>query len=128
MQPVFLNNWDSKEAMICDFEGVYDKDDLTPEILAKYDHVEVLLASYGYENYSDDAFVLFRNKNDGKLYENHGGHCSCYGLENQWGEEACDLESLKHRVNKGFLGSDDYVGNVFKDDLLKVIAELEKSA
>ena len=125
MQPVFLHNWDSKEDMIADFEKVYYKNNLTPEQIAKYDHVDVILASYGTDNYMGDAYVLFRNKNDGKLYENHGSHCSCYGLEDQWGEVETTLESIKLRVTEGSLGSDDYSDNVFKDEIRGVIQQLE---
>lgn len=125
MTGVFLHNWDSKEDMIASFENVYRIEELTPEQIAKYAHVDVLLASYGTDNYSGDAFVLFRNTNDGKLYENHGSHCSCYGLEDQWGEELVDLDALKHRVTEGSLGSDDFSDNVFKDEILKVIKELD---
>lgn len=128
MTPIFLHNWDSKKSMIADFEGTYGIDNLTPEQIAKYDHVDVLLASYGTDNYSGGAFVLFRNKNDGKFYENHGSHCSCYGLEDQWGEELCDLDSLKHRVSEGSLGSDEYCDNVFKDEIRKLIHDLETGA
>lgn len=125
MDPIFLHNWDSKEAMIADFENIYGTENLTPEHIAKYAHVDVILASYGTDNYTGDAFVLFRSTKDGQLYENHGSHCSCYGLENQWGEELTTIESLRKRVNKGSLGSDDYSDNVFKDELIKVLDELE---
>lgn len=125
MTPIFLNDWDSKKEMIVDFEGAYGIERLTSEQIAKYDHVDVLLASYSYQNYSGDAFVLFRNKNDGKLYEVHGSHCSCYGLEGQWSEEFCDLDSLKHRVTKGYIGLDDYSGNAFKDEIRQLIHDLE---
>ena len=127
MDGKYLNNWGSKEDMTADFEEVYGATDLTPEHIAKYSHVDVLLASYGTGNYSGDAFVLFRNAIDGQLYEINGGHCSCYGLEGQWDEEPCDLESLKHRVINGNLGSDDYNYNIFKDEILQVIEELEVS-
>jgi len=53
---------------------------ITPADMAKAD--EVLFASYGGAMYEGDAVVLFQR--DGKLYEVHGGHCSCYGLEDQW--------------------------------------------
>lgn len=65
---------------------------------------EVLFASYGYENYSGDAMVVFEH--DGILYEVHGGHCSCYGLneqiysgesESQWEPEETSWESLAMR-------------------------------
>jgi hypothetical protein len=43
---------------------------------------EVLVAIYEYEDYSGSAYMLF--KRDGKIFEVEGGHCSCYGLEDQW--------------------------------------------
>lgn len=122
---MYLNEWDSKEDMIADFEGVYDVDNLTPEQIAKYDHVSVLLASYTHEGYEGSAYVLFINTNDGELYENYGSHCSCFGLEEQWGEELTTLESLKHRVTEGTLGS--YSSNSFKDEIRQVIHELESA-
>ena len=125
MTGIFLHNWNSKEEMIASFESAYSIDNPTQEQRDKYAHVDVLLASYGTDNYIGNAFVLFRNNKDGQLYENHGSHCSCYGLENQWREELTTIESLRKRVNEGSLGSDDYSDNVFKDDLIKVLDELE---
>lgn len=85
--------------------------------------IDVLLASYGHENYSGDAFVLF--KKDGKLYEVNGGHCSCYGLEGQWEPEETTAAALLHRLDAGQLGNDDYAGNKFADELRLVLAGLE---
>lgn len=50
---------------------------------------------YTYEDYSGDAFVLFQR--DGKLWEVNGSHCSCYGLEDQWGPEETSIAALKLR-------------------------------
>jgi hypothetical protein len=125
MKTMYLNNWDCKEDMICDFEGVYDVEKLTPEHIAKYDHVEVILASYNQESYEGSAYVLFRNTKDGELYENYASHCSCFGLEEQWGEELTTLDSLKHRVTEGNLGSNS--SNPFKDEIRQVIHELESA-
>lgn len=121
MDAIFLHIWDSKEDMIADFENICGTQNLTPEHIAKYAHVDVLLASYGYTSYTGDAFVLFRNNKDGQLYEVHGSHCSCYGLEDQWDEESTSIESLRRRINEGSLGSDYYSVNVFKDELIKVL-------
>ena len=65
---------------------------------ADMDGVEVLLATYNYENYEGYAFVFFR-KGD-KYYEVHGSHCSCYGLEGQWEPEEANLEELRRRMTK----------------------------
>lgn len=50
-----------------------------------YDGATILAAAYTYEDYSGSAMVLYEK--DGKLFVNHGGHCSCYGLEGQWSPE-----------------------------------------
>ncbi len=56
---------------------------------------EVIVAAYEYEDYSGDAIVLFRR--DGKFYEVNGGHCSCYGLEDQWSPEETSIEAIRMR-------------------------------
>lgn len=56
---------------------------------------ELLFASYGGASYEGDAFVIYER--DGKLYEVHGGHCSCYGLEGQWEPEETTWAALAAR-------------------------------
>lgn len=65
-----------------DLRGIYDA--LTEE-------AQVIYAGYTYEDYSGSAFVLFVQ--DGVLYENHDGHCSCNGLEN-WRPEKADIRAV----------------------------------
>lgn len=74
---------------------------------------EVLFASYTDENYEGDAFVLFTR--DGKLWEVHGSHCSCYGLsesdyygssQTQWQPEEVTAEAILHRLDKGAWGTE----------------------
>lgn len=60
---------------------------------------EVLLASYTYEGYDGNAFVLM--KRDQKLFEVNCGHCSCYGLEDQFQPEETCIESLQQRLEAG---------------------------
>jgi hypothetical protein len=100
--PVFLNDWSSKEGLETDFS-------------TSLADVNVLFASYSYEDYSGDAFVLFEK--DGKLYEVNGGHCSCYGLEGQWEPEETNVQALKHRLYEGNMGAEPYSGNVYADEL-----------
>lgn len=59
--------------------------------------VEILLAAYSYVDYSGTAYVLFRKS--GQLFEVHGGHCSCYGLEGQWEPEAVTKSDLLLHLN-----------------------------
>lgn len=67
------------------------------------ENANVLFANYLAENYEGSAFVLLQI--DNKLYEVHGSHCSCYGLEGQWDLEETCVEALEHRINKGQLSS-----------------------
>lgn len=137
---MFLNDWkeDGKFKMVADFEGLwiekvkpnYMTEDRWLKLnndleikLKKYEEFDIILASYTYENYSGDAFVLFEH--DGKLYEVNGGHCSCYGLEGQWSPEETTIEALKHRIEKGSLGT-GYGLNEFKNELEQVLNDLEK--
>lgn len=134
-QPIFLHNWTSKIDMIGDFEDIYmneedykaekspypnvtaweEKKQRMDEGIEEYKNRNILFASYGQDNYSGDAFVLFEE--DGKLYEVNGGHCSCYGLEGQWDAEIVVLEELKNRLEKGTFGTDDYSDNEFAEEL-----------
>lgn len=61
--------------------------------------VSILYASYQTGNYEGDAFVLFER--DGKMYEVHGSHCSCYGLEGQWEPEETTEQDILFRLDKG---------------------------
>lgn len=93
----FLNNFDCQR----DVESSYG---LTEGDL---DGCQFIIADYTYENYSGSSFVLFTE--NGKLYENHGSHCSCYGLEGQWSPEETSVEELEGRLDRGGLGEYEYV-------------------
>ena len=111
---MFLHDWKEgkKEQMMNDFQ--ISKEDLKG--------VKILLASYTYEDYNGEAFVLFEQK--GKLFEVNGGHCSCYGLEGQWEPEETSVEALIHRVENGHLGNRD--GYQFADELKRVLKRYKK--
>ena len=105
--PIFLHDWakDGISQMLSDFE-------ITAQDLSG---AEIILASYSRDNYEGAAFVLFSR--DGKLYEVNATHCSCYGLEGKWESEGTTVEALRHRLDRGSLGDDDYTGNVFAAEL-----------
>jgi hypothetical protein len=73
-------------------EEIFDYFDLDKEERKKW---TILYANYNTPPYEGYAFVLTTDGAD--LYEVHGSHCSCYGLENQWGPEKVVLEELKKR-------------------------------
>jgi hypothetical protein len=94
-----------------------DKKDIEKEFDEKLnDSVNIIFAYYNYQNYSGDAFVLFEQNGD--LFEVHGSHCSCTGLERQWSPEETTLESLIHRTTVGTLGKHEY-----SDELKKCLKQ-----
>lgn len=75
--------------MSAQFSGhSYDR----PEKPAIKEPTEVIFAGYTYEDYSGDAFVVYRDGR--KFYTVEGGHCSCYGLEGQWDPIPYTLKQL----------------------------------
>lgn len=84
--------------------GFADRDDVRMEFSNYNDLIKrfptdekILLAVYNQESWEGDAYVLFERY--GKLYEVHGSHCSCYGLEDQWQPEETSWEFM---VSKHF--------------------------
>ena len=64
------------------------------EVLIGYESV----GSWGCDS---SSFFLLKDK-DGKLYEVHGSHCSCYGFEGQFDLEETTIEALKFRINESY--------------------------
>lgn len=136
-KPVFLNDWkDSKKfGVMCDFEDLYmtkeeyeaekapypniqawiENKEKATRLIKEWKGKKVLFASYSYQDYSGDAFVLFCE--NGKLFEVNGSHCSCYGLEGQWTPEEVVLKELENRITVGTFGKDSYCGNEFNSEL-----------
>ena len=75
------------------------------------DDLEILIGyeSVGSWGCDSSSFFLFRGK-DGKLYEVHGSHCSCYGFEGQFDLEETTIEALKFRINESYNHSVFYTG------------------
>jgi hypothetical protein len=134
--PMFLNDWsedyikgqswrDEDETPLKQMASDFEED------IEYLQSLNILVASYTYECYEGDAFVLFEK--DGKLYEVNGGHCSCYGLEGQFEPEEVVLDELEHRLTKGGFGkerstydfiNDEYeMHNVFAEELLEVVRQ-----
>ena len=67
---------------------VYDEKDAQEALKAIPEPEEVIVAAYSCESYEGSAYVVYRNGN--KFYSVEGGHCSCYGLEDQWNPEEYD--------------------------------------
>ena len=61
---------------------------------------DILYAEYETGNWEGSAVVIF-TKGD-VLYEVHGSHCSCYGLEGQWSPELTSLAAIAMRPRERF--------------------------
>lgn len=107
MTGIYLNDWSSIDGLKADFKIAN----------ADLEGVEILVASYTYEYYSGSAYVLFSR--EGKLFEVHGSHCSCYDLEGQWEPEEADREAILHRLTKGTWGEADRI----KDHVIAALSE-----
>jgi len=136
---IYLHNWKDKIDVISDFEDIFitkkdyeakeppysnislwqEKKIKMSKAIKEWKPIKILFASYGTDNYSGDAFVLFER--EGKLFEVNGSHCSCYGLEGKFTPEETTLEALRLRLTKGKLGQDDYSGNEFSNELKKFL-------
>ena len=135
---MFTHDWKESQrfGMIADFEGIYigpsefeAAESPYPNVGAwferkaemrkaldseKYQNLEVLLASYTYEDYGGSAFVLF--KKDGKLWEVNGSHCSCHGLEGQWEPEETTPEAL---IARKWLDGDGVTADQIREALTR---------
>lgn len=91
----YFGSWDNYDEFYQSWCVEYLSDEEKAKGIATDD--EILIASYGGASYEGDAYVLFRR--DGKLYEVHGSHCSCYGLEGQWEPEEVTPVVLAMRLD-----------------------------
>ncbi|WP_145052586.1 hypothetical protein [Paenibacillus xylanexedens] len=113
--PILLHDFSSIENIAGQFE-------IPLSVVEAY---EVLLASYTYENYEGDAFLLLRQ--NGTLYEVNGSHCSCYGLEGQWSTEDTTIAALQHRLDAGYMGRYYWdKSNLYADELQELLNALRK--
>lgn len=102
-QKIF-GRWSDEQGMLSDFEEYQyslNKDGEGQRVKAELEAPvptpdELLFASYGGGAYDGDAVVIFEK--DGYLYEVHGSHCSCYGLEGSWSPSKISWEALNLRV------------------------------
>ena len=110
--------------LIGDYHGM-TVEDVIKDVADEYEVSESEVSQYnilvafsevgGYEGYG--YFVL---EKDGDLYENHSSHCSCYGMEGQWGPEPTNLTYLldPNRRLAGYYGR--HLDDQIRDHLSKL--------
>lgn len=105
-----------EQVFLADYAGWSDtqlRDHLASEWEADrsiIDKFDILLAYESVGDYGCDssAFLILRGRKDGKLYEVHGGHCSCYGFEGQFEPEDTTAAVMAAR---GYISLGGYDGN-----------------
>lgn len=80
---------------------------------------EILVALYSYADYSGNAIVIGRDE-AGELFEVHGSHCSCYGLEGQWEPEPTSFAALQMRDRLCY----EFEDSDMKDRVLELLWDL----
>jgi hypothetical protein len=97
----YFGNFSSREDVAREFGQTTDR---WGDNEAVYDtfptEEQILFAVYDTPDYDGYGFVLL--KIDGVLYEVHGSHCSCYGLEDQWELEETTIEALRMRPRDSY--------------------------
>lgn len=110
MSKIYKDNWSSWADVCKDFGADYN----TPLAEAEPDAV---FAAYETPGYEGDAFVAFRRGEH--LFMVEGGHCSCYGLEEQWRPDPMPQAALARMVNDSSYG----VMARYRDELAAWLAE-----
>lgn len=108
----YVGNWSESLDMFQDFQ-VTDWEEINTW-KSHYGWNNIVAAGYVYEGNDERAYVLMHKREWDRstkpptvqfaLYEVHGGHCSCYGLEGQWEPERTTVASLRKRLDGGGYG------------------------
>lgn len=61
---------------------------------AELEPYQVLAGALDEGSWEGSVWFLLRSRETGQLFEVHGGHCSCYGFEDQFKPEPTDLKYL----------------------------------
>jgi hypothetical protein len=106
-----------------DYEGEDEfRETLLDEYKAAQEDVDfvatLIIATSETSSYEDVSLFVFLGT-DGKLYEVHGSHCSCYGFEEQWQPEETTFEALAARrcISKHWLGENASILSLISAEL-----------
>lgn len=72
----------------------------------------LLRADYEYGNYEGEAHIIWRETN-GDISYVRGGHCSCYGLEDQWEVETFPEETVRGMITRARETDNKWAKKVF---------------
>lgn len=125
------------------FLGEYEntlKTDVVEDIVNNYlveksivDEYQIIIAVLNSYDYEEDSYFLLLHKSTGKLFENFGSHCSCYGFEGQFEPEETSVvylmsDNYQHRNNKDIMDflNDGILKSIYREKKLERILNDEK--
>lgn len=94
-----------KQLFLADLAGLTEKEiheHISESYEVSLDEVQsykILVAYESVGSWGCDSSSFFLLEKEGKLYENHAGHCSCYGFEGQFSPEETTSQFLKERLS-----------------------------
>lgn len=97
----YLDGFSDQEDVLSTFRD-YDCGSSKKVPIDGEEKIEVLFAVLDSQGYEESAFVLWRNKDTGKLYSMEAGHCSCNGFDGQWGETETTVPALLLMLDGGW--------------------------
>jgi hypothetical protein len=113
MENVMLNkncNWseeDIKSIIITEYQA-------DPNLVNKFE-ILIYEGDFDYDTYDESSFMLLRDKETLKLFENHGSHCSCYGFEGQFEPKETTLTYLRSDNFHSYVISKEKIRELIKD-------------
>lgn len=114
---VYEGSFSSWKNVIEEFNGCYDDEEAKQKVAELYPEPDIVLyANYGGGSYDGDAIVVWYDK--GKFYTNEGGHCSCYGLEDQWSPEEYEPDIFLAVLDRKIESASDEGGDYPSSDKL----------
>lgn len=90
------------KAHIASQYGNAEYGEVDKEIKKSLRKCKILIAYESVGDYGCDSSAWFLFEKEGKLYEVHGSHCSCYGFEGQWSPEETTKQALMKRIDEGY--------------------------
>lgn len=74
---------------------------------------EYVYAMYCSRDYEGSAITVYANSKAGPIYVVSGGHCSCYGLEDQWDPTEHTPADVVQAIGKWNRGAQDWAAAIF---------------
>lgn len=105
-------------------QHIIDSYEADPEAVKKF---EVLVAyeSVGSCGCDSSSFFLLREIGTGKLFENHGSHCSCSGFEGQFSPTESSVNYLQSEHFYFSCGGYEEDGECVQQKVKELISSLE---